>query len=241
METESQENIVVGDKTTFVGQFFEAVGHHILGGDLSRNENGDICLWRTETAVEVKSSGVQSSYGFRLSVEQIEHYERVSVFPFSRAWYMFFAYRNHSRKNGGGKRASELSLHTTPAAIRAYLADAIVWCLLVDLSIITRWRETRPHSTKSILGHLGAETVDLKCPYVHEFVNGGLADGLKGLNLDPASYGTLFGNVKATFQPDLFTEHLVHFPMTAVLPSSEIRSVQRMLSRRGFRLRQGVP
>ena len=83
-----------GDKHTFVGQFFEEVSHHFLGGDLTRNDDGDICLWRTDTAVEVKSSSYQSSYGFRLGVEQIEHYERISVFPFTRSFYTLFAYRN---------------------------------------------------------------------------------------------------------------------------------------------------
>ena len=228
----------IGDKQTFVGQFFEEVGHRILGGDLSRDADGDICLWRTETTVEVKSSGDQSSYGFRLSLEQIESYERARIFPFNRAWYMLFAYRNHSQRSGKGKRVTEFSKHVTPLSINNYLANTVSWCLVVDLSIISRWKETRPVSTKSIIGHLGTKTVDLKCRDIHSFANGELSLGLKSLDLDPTKFGTLSGTIQTRVQPDLFSEYLVKFPMTAILPSAEISSVQRMLKRRGFRLQR---
>lgn len=233
--SETPETAVVGDKHTFVGQFFENLAHKIFGGDLSRDESGDICLWRTETTVEVKASGTQSSYGFRLAVEQIEHYERVSVFPFSRSWYVLFAYRNRRLRDNDRKQHSELSYHTSPQAINRYLAGAIEWGLLVDLSIVTGWKETMPRSTKSILGHLGAETVDLKCRAAHVFMNGGLVDGLKALDLNPTNYGTLRGRIKASLRPDLFSEEFVSFPLTAILPSGELPQVQRMLYRRGFR------
>jgi len=228
----------VGDKHTFVGQFFENVAHRVFGGDLSRDESGDICLWQTETTVEVKASGIQSSYGFRLAVEQIEHYERVSVFPFSRSWYALFAYRNRRLRGEDGKQHTELSYHTSPKDINRYLADAIEWGLLVDLSIVSGWKETKPRSTKSILGHPGAETIDLKCREAHAFMNGGLVDGLKTLDLNPTNYGVLHGRIKTSFQPDLFTEAFVSFPLTAILPSGELSRVQRMLYRRGFRTRK---
>lgn len=236
--SETPETTVVGDKHTFVGQFFENVAHKVFGGDLSRDENGDICLWRTETTVEVKSSGLQSSYGFRLAVEQIEHYERVSVFPFSRSWYALFAYRNRRMRGDDGKQHTELSYHTSPRDINRYLANAVEWGLLVDLSIVSRWKEIMPRSTKSILGHPGAETIDLKCRDAHGFVNGGLVEGLEELDLNPANYGVLHGRIKAHLRLDLFCEEFVSFPLTAILPSGELSRVQRMLYRRGFRTRK---
>jgi hypothetical protein len=102
--------IIISRQNT-VGRFFEVVGHELFGGELVRNGDGDICLWKSDTTVEIKSSGHQSSYGFRLDVGQIEHYERISNFPFSHAWYVFFAYRNRRRPRSGGKRVTELSVY----------------------------------------------------------------------------------------------------------------------------------
>lgn len=227
-----------GYKCNVVGQFFEKVGHQIVGGDLSRNVDGDICLWGTGTTIEVKSSSDQSSREFRLSVEQIENYERTSVFPFDRAWYVLFAYRNHSPRRGKEKRKSQLSEHDDLLVINDYLANAVLWCLVVDISIVSRWKETRSHSTTSIMGHIGTRTVDLKCKYVNVFANGGLAKGLKELNLDPREFATLVGKIKTRVRPDLFSEYTLQFPMTVVLPAVEIPSAQRTLRRRGFRLKR---
>ena len=230
----------IGAKHTFVGQFFEEVGHRILGGDLSRNEDGDVCLWRTQTSVEIKSSGSQSSYGFRLSVEQIEHYERISVFPFSRVWYMFFAYRNRSLRMKNGTRKTELAKYGDPLSINRYLAETILWCTIVDLSIISKWKEVLPISTKSIMGHLGKRTVDLKCGYVQEFSNGGFVSELTRLEFDPKKFSSISGTLKTTLEPDLFSKYSVEFPVTAILPVEEVTSFQRMLGCRGFRLKKSV-
>lgn len=224
-----------GDKHTFVGRFFEEVGHSILGGDLSRNDDGDISLWRTETCVEVKSSGHQSSYGFRLSVEQIKKYEQISLFPFNRAWYMLFAYRN-IRKAKDGKRVTELSVHEIPLSINNYLAKSVLWCIIVDLSIVSRWKEVLPHSTKSVMGHYGLRTVDLKTRDVHALANGRFAEGFRELGLDPANFGRVSGQIEPRVQIDLFNEYKISLPITAILPKAEFPSFQRMLKRRGFKL-----
>jgi hypothetical protein len=153
---------------------------------------------------------------------------------------MLFAYDNHLRRNGKKERKTDLSVHNTPVSIYHYLANAIQWCLLIDLSIISRWKETRPHSTKSIMGHLGTRTVNLKCREVHMFANGGLMAGLESLGFDPKRFATLTGVVKTTVQSDLFNEYPVQFPITAVLPLEEVLSAQRLLSRRGFHLKRAV-
>ena len=224
-----------GSKQTLVGALFEQVGHRILGGELSRDAYGDICLWRTDTMVEVKASGSQSSYGFRLDIRQIENYQQSGF----SAWYMFFAYENPRLRNGKGKRSTKLSKHLTPVSISRYLINNVSWCVLVDLSIVSRWNETRPHSMKSIMGHQGTPTVDVKCSNVHELANGGLASGLRNLGLDSAKFGSLTGVVETTLKADLLGEHVVKFPMTAILPTVEISSLQRMLKRRGFDLKRG--
>jgi len=225
-----------GDKHTYVGQFFEETANSILGGDLTRNDDGDISLWRTETCVEVKSSGHQSSYGFRLSTEQIEMYERISKFPWSYSRYMLFAYRNGRVKDSKGKRVSELSAHDFPPAINNYLAKAILWCTVVDLSIVSRWKEVLPHSTKSVMGHRGLRTVDLKTQVIHSLSNGGFKEELRKLDLDPEAFTRISGHIKLRFQFDLFNEYDVSFPITAILPKEEAASFQRMLKRRGFTL-----
>ncbi|OHA93579.1 MAG: hypothetical protein A3H52_00695 [Candidatus Zambryskibacteria bacterium RIFCSPLOWO2_02_FULL_39_26] len=227
-----------GDKQTFVGQFFEEVGHRILGGNLSRNEDGDICLWRTKTSVEAKSSGAHSSYGFRLSVDQIEHYQKISCFPFDRVWYLLFAYRNRKIKGKSGKYATELSEHINPISINRYLAESALWCVLLDISIISRWKDSRSHSTKSVMGHPGERTVDLKCHEVYHFANGGLSSGLKELGLDPDGFGVLTGRITTVVEPDLLSYYKIKFPIIVVLPRQEISSVKRMFQRRGFRLRK---
>jgi len=230
-----------GDKHTFVGNFFEHVGHRILGGELTRDQDGDICLWRTRTSVEVKSSGAHSSYGFRLSVEQIEHYEELSSFPFNRVWYVLFAYRNNRVRRQNGLRFSELSEHENPVSINRYLAGSALWCIILDLSIVSAWKRKFPHSTKSVIGHKGMKTVDIKPRVIHTFSNGGLTEGLKDLDFDPKKFVLLSGKVRTKIEPDLVSEHTIKFPITAILPVSEASSFQRMLLRRGFRLRRVIP
>lgn len=226
-----------GGKSNIVGNFFESVAHAMLGGELARNDDGDICLWRTSTTVEVKSSGTQSSYGFRLSLEQIEDYRRRLSFPFNRAWYTFFAYENRSLKHGDGGRRTELSLCTNVEDINAFLVEKVRWCLLIDFSIVERLRDVLPTSERSILGHAGAQTVDIPCKRAYGFTNGALRQELENLTLQPAAFSTLYGRVKLRLSLDLFnTDFLVKFPFTAVLPNDSVRSAQHMLRRRGFLL-----
>jgi hypothetical protein len=231
--------MVVGDKHTFVGNFFEELGHRVLGGTLERDEHGDICLWRRGATVEVKSSGDKSSYGFRLSINQIEQYEKLRAFPFSKVWYMFFAYDNPSEKGDEGKRSSKLSAHVSREAVQLFLAKSVQWCLLADFSIVKGWRHTRPISSKSVMGHPGAQTVDLKCHHAHTLTNGGLASELRELGLAPDEYGRLSGMIRTSVSVAPFGNLKVKFPLTAVLPYEEISSVQRMMRRRGFALKTG--
>ncbi len=223
-----------GARQGVVGEFFEQVAHRILGGDLSRDETGDLCLWKTRTAVEVKSSCYKSSYGFRLSVEQIEHYERVARFPFDRSWYLLFSYRNNRVVGEGGKRSTELSLHRSALGANHYLAEATLWGLLVDISIVSRWKEVVAHSTKSILGWPGKETVDLKCRELYPLTNGGLARGLGELGFSPLDFSALNGTILAEIKPDMFRTFYMRFPLRAVLPKRDAKSLQRILKLRGF-------
>ncbi len=225
-----------GAKHTFVGNFFEQVAHGVLGGDLTRNDDGDLNLWKTNTTVEVKSSGNRSSYGFRLSVEQIGFYKALECFPFDQVWYIFFSYRNGNMKGEDGNRHSELSRYNDQISINRYLAESVQWCTLVDFSIVKGWMDSMPHSTKSVMGHLGLETVDLKPASVHQIANGGFKEGLEGINLNPASYVRVAGQIKMSLQPDLFNEYNLSFPLTAVLSKVQSRPFRRMLKKRGFHL-----
>lgn len=215
-----------GDKHTFVGQFFEELGQKILGGELTRDDDGDICLRRKSTTVEVKASGFQSSYGFRLSLEQIGDREQACRMAFEYGWYMLFAYKNRSIRQGKGRR-TELAPHVTSESVRRYLSASAMWCVAVDLSIVGRWRDTLPHSTKSIMGHLGVKTVDIKCRYLTVLASHPRS-GLEGLGLDAMSYGILSGVVETS------GEDSVQIPVTMILKSSQVLSVKRMLRRRGF-------
>ena len=227
-----------GEKQNIVGKHFENLGHWLLGGELVRNEDGDICLDDHDTTVEVKSSCYESSYGFRLKVEQIDEYKKLSRFRFERAWYAFFAYRNRRLRRGEvGDPTTELARHTSPAEVERYLAETLQWCLIVDLSVVERWKELLPHSTKSVPGHPGMETVDVKCEDVYPLANGGLYQGLKGLKLPTVEFGVLSGTIDGTMEADLYREYRVKFPLTFVLPYQDMRWVQGMLRERGFPLR----
>lgn len=237
--TIAKEAHLKGQKHTFVGNFFEQVAHKMLGGDLVRNDDGDLNLWRSETTVEVKSSGHLSSYGFRLNVKQIEWYNSIRHFPFSRAWYVFFSYRNSSRKMESGSRATELSVYNDPLSINKYLASSVQWCVIVDFSVILGWKNSLPHSTKSVMGHRGMETVDVKTGSVHHIANGGFVNGLKRLDLNPEKFNKISGEIQMSLRPDLFNEYDLRFPVTAILPSGdELRSIQSILKQRGFSVRK---
>lgn len=226
--------MISGARQGVVGEFFEQVGHRILGGDLSRDETGDICLWKVRTAVEVKSSCYKSSYGFRLSTEQIEHYERIACFPFDRSWYLFFSYRNDQVLAEGKRKVTELSLQRSALETNHFLAEATLWGLLVDVSIVSRWKEVMEHSTKSILGWPGKETVDLKCQQLYPMTNGGLAKELGELGFSAGDFSALNGTIQAEVKPDLFRTFDMRFPLRAVLPKRDAKSLQRILKNRGF-------
>ena len=226
-----------GQKQTITGQFFEWTGHSLLGGELTRNGDGDICLWRDETTVEIKSSYYTSQYGFRLSVSQIEDYKQRLLFPFNRAIYVLFAYRNNAVPVDG-RRQSELAQHQNALDINRFLSETILWATVVDFSIVCRWLEKRAISTKSVPGHLGAETVNIRCGEIDNLVNGGFAEHLAGLELNPAKFGLLSGEAKLLVKPDLFNQYHLTLPLRAVLAQEDIAWFKRHLRKRGVHLRQ---
>ncbi|MEX0919344.1 MAG: hypothetical protein WDZ64_01170 [Parcubacteria group bacterium] len=225
-----------GEKQTIVGQFFELAGHEIVGGELTRGDDGDICLWKENTTIEVKSSGRLSSYGFRLHTDQIEKYEKASVFPFDRAWYVFFAYRNRKVLKDG-KRKMEFARHKTPIAINRYLASSVLWCTIVDFSIVRQWKEKKVVSTSSVPGHPGDKTVNVKCWEVDSLSNGGFAERLRELDLEPSRFATLAGTICLRMKPDLFNQYYLKFPLNVILPKEETRWAQGVFRRRGIRLK----
>ncbi len=223
----------VDRKKSIVGKFYEKASHRTLGGKLTRNEDGDLCLWDIDTTVEVKGSSYQSSQGFRLDREQIEGYEQLSLFPFSRALYLFWAYQNPSRATGQERRRSTaLSAHKTPEAINEYLARNTLWCLVYDLRIVSRWRETLPISTKSNRGHQ-VDTVDLKCHAVHDLANGGFSEGLAKLDLNPDDFAVLTSSIKIGFTLD-GARYRVACPLTAVLEKEKLPILEEWLAGRGL-------
>ncbi|HEY0221045.1 MAG TPA: hypothetical protein VGC58_02370 [Candidatus Paceibacterota bacterium] len=219
-----------------MGNFFEEVTRGVLGGQISRNDDGDVTLWRQSTTIEVKSSGIQSSYGFRLSIDQIKLYRSLLGFPFDNALYTFFSYRNRSLREGDGKRHTELSHFNDPLSINSYLAESILWCVVVDFSVIRGWEKFLPHSTNSVMGHLGCETVNVKTASVHALANGGFKEGLESLSLNPDKFRKVSGVVYTRLRLDLFREYDLRFPITAILLKENSEVFQRMLRRRGFSL-----
>ncbi len=222
---------IPGSKNTYVGQFFEELTHRIIGGELLRDEHGDLTLWNESLVVEVKSSGYQSSYGFRLSTEQIEGYERMAAFPFDRAWYFLFSYDNPGEKGEDGKRRSALKPHIEAPDVHQYLAASVKWGLAVDISLIKAWKDVHPHSTKSVMGHLGVETVNLKCRDVYPLTNGGFKEGLRSLGLIPDEFTRLSGRVDTTVQFDLFETYPVSVPLTVIVPKHERQFARKLLGK----------
>lgn len=218
----------VGQKHTYVGQFFEELGHVLMGGILTRDERGDIFLPSSMTSIEVKGSTFQSSYGFRLSLDQIEQYEsRVQSREVESSWYMFFAYRNRSLSIGeGGRRVTELSAHRSSDSINAYLSSAVMWAVLVDVSIVRGWKDTLPRQRKSIMGHLGMVTVDVKCSVLQEIVERNLPGHLVEIGLNPKGYRRVTFNVKGYSSTE--------FPVTAVVLAEQALTLRKVLKRRGF-------
>jgi len=234
-----QEASVFGVKNYVVGQFFEIVAHKILGGEHTSNEDGDVCIYELETSVEVKSSGGESQYGWRVDVKQARRYvARSGGFPFSHTWYLFVRYSNPRERDDEGKRRSKLAKHDTYTAVHRYLAKNVTDCFLVDLSIVSRWVDSHQHSTTSILGHLGTPTIDLLCSEVAHFANGGLQEELTKLDLDPNDYGVLVGDLSVRFRSREVGRHQMRLAMTAILPTEEVQNTQQWFKWRGFDLRQ---
>lgn len=226
-----------GSKNTYVGEFFEMVGHRLVGGELTRDDDGDICLADCSTTIDVKSTSNPSSYGFRLSVEQIRDYESRATFPFDRAWYMFFSYRNRKlRKTGEQHGTTEMSPCIARDEIHAFLNEHIEWCLIADLSIVQGWRDTLPHSDKSVIGRPGLETVDVKPAVAYSLTNGGLKEGLEAINIDPSLFAAFSFGARVHLKPDLFSDYYSSFPVRVVVPSSEARFTKKVFTRRGFDL-----
>ncbi len=229
------------EKRNLSGQFFEKVGHRILGGELTRNES-DITLWKEETCVEVKSSCSSSSYGFRLDLNQIrQNEEMASGFPFNRALYLLFSYRNKITRRDG-RRRTEFSYCRTEREINAYLAKAILWCVVIDISIVAMWRRTKPISTKSIMSHLGTKTVNIKCQEVHTLANGGFSEEIASLGLKPEDYAVLEGEARVHVLLDQPGKRKLRFPITAILRKEEAEWGRSLFRRRYIHLEhRGVP
>lgn len=220
-----------GYKQVIVGRYFEQLAQQVFGGELCRNENGDLCLWRHGTAVEIKGSGYQSQYGYRLDLPQIDRCKARVPFPFSRAWYALFAYDNPRLP---GTRSSKMAPHVTPESVSSYLSDSLSWCVVVDLSIVHAWKEVFPKSYTSILGHLGTPSIDILCPALSRYTGADLSSILQSLRLNPREYAILSGGVKVTAQWEHVIGRVLSFPMTAILPKADVRSFQRLMRRRGF-------
>ncbi len=220
-----------GSKQVIVGQFFERVCQQILGGELRRNKDGDICLYDLMTTIEVKSSGTQSSYGFRLDLGQIASYEQLIGFPFNTALYALFSYSNRSVKVGA-RRCTQLSQYEAAEDIDAFLTIAAERCVIVDLSIVRQWNALLPKSCKSILGHLGTETVDIRCRLLESYVNGQLGDQLRYLELEPSEYRILSGKIDIEG---------LSFPITFILPKPTASVIRKLLKQRGIILTMKQP
>lgn len=231
-----------GDKHTFVGQFFEELGHVSLGGILTRDNRGDIFLPDSNTLVEVKGSTYQSSYGFRLSVDQIENYEnRLSSGSCERVWYMLFAYRNRSQMDRSiGRRVTELSRHVTATSVSDYLTTSVMWSVIIDLSIVSKWKEMMPKQTKSIMGHLGMRTIDVRCRDLETIVTHGLHPYLSQLGLNPINFSKLVGEGSVRVPQVSPIGDSIQIPITAVVPSSDVKLLRKILVRKGFKIKRNT-
>lgn len=234
-------------KPIIVGQFFEELALQIFGGELWRNDDCDIYLRDYGLAIEAKGSGSDSSRGMRLHISQINDYKKkCHGFPFDHGWYVFFPYRNKSlpRRKVKGEPTTELARHKAEPDIHRYLASAIQWGLLVDLSIVRKWLKIMPHSTKSIRSHPGLATVDIHCKrHLYPLCNGGLTSRLEELGLRPRDYTVLSGNITTVVQPEMqfnffheLTSYEVKFPMTAIVRNEQARMAKQIFAERGFEL-----
>ena len=226
-------------KQNIVGDFFENVAHTLFGGELSRNDNGDLCLWKTGTSIEIKSSGFSSPYGFRLALSQLEKYERIATFPFERVWYVLFAYENRRQTTKTGRRSSEMATYTERAGVQGFLAERIKWCVVVDISVVSHWKNELTHSDKSIPCHPGDKSIDIQCKNLDPLFNGNSYGVLKTMGSFGISEKIVLGGYLAfPVTVDLLHTFPLKFPIKMVLPWNYAGRVQKRLYRRGFRLKR---
>lgn len=230
-----------GIKKIWVGQFFEHATKEVTGGELTRNEDGDVSDRRYAVLSEVKARSRQASRGFPLDTDQIDRYAlSVGSFPWEtwkQGLYWFYAYNNPS-KRVGRKSSTALSHHKTEAAVREYLTKNMLWCVVVDLTIVAHWRGVRPVVTGSIQSHENTPTIDIRHRDLEHLVNGGFREELTKYDLDPERFEVLGSHVSLDLRPTLFERYNLSFPLTAVLLKEHVSTAQRIFKRRGFPLRR---
>lgn len=224
---------MTGIKQNWVGGFFESLAHSLVGGERIRDYCGDVCLWEHETLIEVKSSGDQSSYGFRLRLSQIDEYRVIedAGWPCRRVWYGFFSYQNGRLPTTDGSRRTMLSSHLTPGAVAKYLSQWSEWGLVTSFSVVKRWQETVRHSSMSILGHPGMKTVDIHYKRIKPLVNGGARESLESLGLDSGAYRILTAPVSVSVSLPCGV-YQTRFPVTLLLTKSEMEIARVALGSR---------
>lgn len=215
-----------GEKQTIVGRFFEEVAHRVLGGELYPEKEIDLRLDK-DAIVEVKSSGYRSSYGFRLDLDQIRQYDLRRCWECERAWYFLIAYRNKDIRENG-RKTTELARHTETEAIEDYLARSIAWGIIIDIDIVEKWRRTRPISKKSILGHRGTKTVDIRCSELETLIKNGPPKEFNRGRLGEKH----FQFFSQTVRRKLSSGRVVRFPLFAILPLCDVSFLEWTLSRR---------
>jgi len=209
-------------KTVRVGQFFEDLARCLLGGEES--PDGDFVIWNEGLLGEVKGS--DSNHLFRLSTEQLQGILKLSEsFPFSRALYILFKYRN--RKVGG---KTELSRFSDKTETEAFLAKNLCSIHILDARILPGVMEIGENRRKS--GSLPCnpelETIDLTQGDLY-----GLANG-KG----PAVFASLGGEwevCEGELSGEIRMRLLLNFEISAkctlILPPELRRIVIRRLER----------
>ncbi len=231
--------MIPGYKNTFVGNFFERVMADMTGGNSRKDGSGDVFLKESRTSIEVKASGSQSAYDFRISPTQLEDYrQRICAGQSKSVWYALFWYTNRALRNPEtGVRRTELSEYNDPKSINPFLAKRADWCLVVDITLIEAWHQMIPYSNKSLIGHLGRRTIDLKRRYLTDFLQNRTASGLKELGLDAEDYSFLSGGINRPISAEPFGTYQVNFPVYTVLQKVDAQKTRKRFSSRGIVLR----
>jgi hypothetical protein len=230
-----------GKKKIWVGQSFEHITKETTGGELRRNEDGDVCDPRYSLTSEVKARARQAG-DYPLDTAQVDRYSlSVGGFPwekFKHGLYWFYAYNNPVKREGKKSRTA-LSKHITEAAVREYVSNNILWCVVVDLSIVAHWRDAPGRVvTGSIQSHADTPTIDVKHRDIEHLANGGFHEELAKYELDPERFDVLSGKVNLDFRPTLFERYQLNFPITAVVLKEDVSTVRKMFAQRGHKLRR---